>query len=119
MKRQIRCRVFETNSSSTHSLTMCSNEEFEKWKRGEILYWGGRNKFATYEEILAELKTAYYSWYDDVDWDDEDAVSDILSDEGINSYSEFFYDNYYETYIRRHTTAGGEKIVAFGYCGYN
>ncbi|WP_313584682.1 hypothetical protein [Lacrimispora sp.] len=30
MKRQIRRGVFETNSSSTHSLTMCSEEEFEK-----------------------------------------------------------------------------------------
>ena len=31
MKRQIRRGVFETNSSSTHSLTMCSEEEFEAW----------------------------------------------------------------------------------------
>lgn len=38
MKRQIRRGVFETNSSSTHSLTMCSEEEFEKWKNGEILF---------------------------------------------------------------------------------
>ena len=38
MKRQIRCGVFETNSSSTHSLTMCSEEEFEAWKRGEVLF---------------------------------------------------------------------------------
>lgn len=29
MKRQIRRGVYETNSSSTHSLTMCSKEEFE------------------------------------------------------------------------------------------
>lgn len=35
MKRQIRRGVFETNSSSTHSLTMCSEEEFEQWKNGE------------------------------------------------------------------------------------
>ena len=33
MKRQIRRGVFETNSSSTHSLVMCSEEEFEAWKK--------------------------------------------------------------------------------------
>lgn len=38
MKRKIRKGVFETNSSSTHSLTMCSEEEFEAWKRGEVLF---------------------------------------------------------------------------------
>ena len=29
MKRKIRRGVFETNSSSTHSLTICTEEEFE------------------------------------------------------------------------------------------
>ena len=38
MKRQIRRGVFETNSSSTHSLTMCSEEEFEQWKKGKVLF---------------------------------------------------------------------------------
>ena len=38
MKRQIRRGVFETNSSSTHSLTMCSEEEFEQWKNGKVLF---------------------------------------------------------------------------------
>lgn len=38
MKRQIRLGVYETNSSSTHSLTICSEEEFEQWKNGELLF---------------------------------------------------------------------------------
>ena len=44
MKKQIRRGVFETNSSSTHSLTMCSEEEFEQWKKGEVLFdaWGSK-----------------------------------------------------------------------------
>ena len=32
MKRQVRRGVFETNSSSTHSITMCSNKEYENGK---------------------------------------------------------------------------------------
>ena len=35
MKRQIRRGVFETNSSSTHSLTMCSEEEFSEESEDE------------------------------------------------------------------------------------
>ena len=29
---------FETNSSSTHSLTICTEEQFEEWKHGEVLF---------------------------------------------------------------------------------
>ena len=35
MKKQIRIGVFESNSSSTHSLTIVSEDEFKKWKNGE------------------------------------------------------------------------------------
>ena len=31
MKRQVRCGVFETNSSSVHSLCMCMESDYEKW----------------------------------------------------------------------------------------
>ena len=34
MKRQIRKGVFETNSSSTHSLTICLKSDFDRWNRG-------------------------------------------------------------------------------------
>jgi hypothetical protein len=30
--------VFETNSSSTHTLTICSKDDFDKWKHGEV-FW--------------------------------------------------------------------------------
>ena len=56
MKRQIRRGVFETNSSSTHSITMCSNKEYEKWENGEVLYWQDGDKFGTREEIIEEYK---------------------------------------------------------------
>lgn len=116
MKRQIRHSVFETNSSSTHSLTMCSGDEFQKWKRGEVLYWDDQDRFATRDEIMNELKTK--SWYKDVDWDDEDAVYDVFCDEGIKSYDEFFDMDYYGTFVNSHTTPNGDKVYAFGYYGY-
>lgn len=125
MKKQIRRGVFETNSSSVHSLTMCSGEEFDKWAKSEVLYWRDRDKFGTREEIIEELKTLRYSWgskelyYPDVNWDDEDEVSDVFSDERIKTYEEFFNDEYFDTFEDSYTTPNGEEVVAFGYYGYD
>ena len=38
MKTTIREGVFETNSSSTHSLVMMEESEFKKWKDGKLFY---------------------------------------------------------------------------------
>ena len=38
MKIQIRTGLFETNSSSVHSLVMVSGNDYEKWKNGELVY---------------------------------------------------------------------------------
>ena len=35
--RTIRTKVFETNSSSTHSLVILSKEDYEKWENGEVV----------------------------------------------------------------------------------
>lgn len=116
MKMQIRRGVFETNSSSVHSLTMCSSEEYDKWKNGEVLYWRDRDKFCTREEIIAELKTL--SWYSNVDWDDGDSVYDVFQDEGVKDYRSFFCSYDYETFRNSYTTTSGEKVYAFGFYGY-
>ena len=33
MKVSVRQGVFETNSSSVHTLTMCSDSEYKKWEK--------------------------------------------------------------------------------------
>lgn len=44
MKRQIRRGVFETNSSSTHSITMCSEKSLRNGKMGRFfLTYGKKN----------------------------------------------------------------------------
>ena len=54
MKRQIRRGVFETNSSSTHSITMCSGEEYDKWCSGKLLFWVGKKKFGELSKGFVE-----------------------------------------------------------------
>jgi beta-galactosidase GanA len=36
--KSIRRGLFETNSSSVHSLSIVSKSDFEKWKKGELLF---------------------------------------------------------------------------------
>lgn len=125
MRRQIRRGVFETNSSSVHSLTMCSGEEYKKWESGEVLYWKDKDKFSTKEDIIEELKNERYSWgnkelcYPNVNWEDEDEVRDIFSDEVIKTCEEFFDNKWYETFKDSYVTPNGEEVIAFGYYGYD
>lgn len=123
MKRQIRRDVFETNSSSTHSITMCSGEEYDKWCSGNLLFWVGKKKFGTKEDIIEELKELT-RWdnslmYPDVNWDDDSIVADIFDSEEIQTSDEFFDDEYLETFEETYHTSNGEEVVAFGKFGYD
>lgn len=124
MKRQIRRGVFETNSSSVHSITMCTGEEYSRWENEEILYWTEEDKFGTREEIIEEMKKARWRYdnslkFPDVNWENEDEVNSIFSDYGVRTYEEYFDDEWYETYVETYTTPNGEEVVAFGYYGHD
>ena len=136
MKRQIRRGVFETNSSSTHSLTMCSEEEFEAWKRGEVLFqeYGEENfisaiKLSEHDKKMAQED--YEENKDDFqkDWNDlsEDtkqkyytkyAKENDIIDEEAKTYDQYMHDGDLETFVQRYTSKNGDKIVAFGEYGY-
>lgn len=70
--RTIRQQVFETNSSSVHSVTLTDSETFHKWTLGETLFNVESEEFNTVQEIFAELR------------DDNDA-----KDLHVVDYSEF------------------------------
>ena len=40
--KTIRIGTFETNSSSTHSITLCMKEDYKKWENGELYYYDER-----------------------------------------------------------------------------
>lgn len=123
MKMQIRRGVFETNSSSVHSITMCTGSDFDRWTDGELLFWEDEKKFGTREEIIEDLKKS--TWYDgklrypDINWDDKDQVSDIFNDENIKTFNQYSQNDWFETYWEAYTTPGGENVVAFGYYGHD
>ena len=124
MKRQIRRGVFETNSSSVHSITMCSDDEYKKWMNGDAYVHKYNNKILTRDEIIEELKTKK-NWrteelyYQDTDWTDEIVVDDLISDNEYMTYDAYWEDIDYETFDDSYTTNNGDKVHAFGYYGHD
>lgn len=138
MKRQIRRGVFETNSSSVHSLTMCSSDEFDKWVRGEVMFDTYSDKLVNVKpEITEQDKKSAEAYYEENKkhyWKEWNQLSEeetyewymkYMNDYGrfdsdrYNTYEEFFDNEYYETYHQSYTTPNGEKVVAFGYYGHD
>jgi len=116
--RVIRRGVFETNSSSTHSITMCSQDEYDRWERGDVLLdtsWKAQKPFITKEEAVEKLRSSKY--YTHIDFDDEDAINEAFSEEGFYTSEKYFDDEYLEKFESSYTTNSGEKIVAFGKYG--
>lgn len=127
---QIRPNVFETNSSSTHSLNICTKEEFENWKNDpDLCYigeaWGyftpknfeGRN-FVTKEEVQnAADKTDEYKNVNMFD-EPEDYWSETpAEEENIYTYETWCENEYLTNYTEYFTTPSGDKMVAFGVYG--
>lgn len=117
MKIQIRRNVFETNSSSVHSITMCSKDDFEKWKNNSDFYMYHRyNKpdvVGMKEEIIELLKSEMA--YLDKDWNNEDFVADLFADNEIFTFDRCFNKSDFETFVEYYTTPKGEDVVAFGF----
>lgn len=124
MRRQVRRNVFETNSSSVHSITMCSRETYSKWAKGELYKDYLEGIFKTREEIIEELKTEKIPGteklvYSYVDWDDTDEVNRIIALEYWVTKNQYDEDMEYETFYDTYTTSSGEEVVAFGYFGHD
>ena len=101
MKRQIRRGVFETNSSSVHSLTMCMESDFNKWVAGELVWsrWGDE-----LVPITDEIKKSM-----------EKDERQYLTYEQFNDYDYIDYETFEDSY----TTPNGETVKSFGYYGHD
>lgn len=142
MKFQIRPNVFETNSSSEHSVTveshmlMCYKETLESWKNGKILYDAINQKLVSPEKAKEKLTEEAITEYNKLCEADEyrSPWSNLNSelrqkwiDKFIKNKVHNFDDNLwnYDEYINSHdkvetatfTTLNNEEIIAF--CAYN
>lgn len=111
-KIQVRKGLFETNSSSVHSIVMCSDSDFEKWKNGESIY------SREYECLVSIEDKDYLEWkkLSDEEKEEEWTMYDYLT------YDQFFNDYdamEHETFKTSYDTPKGETVVAFGYYGHD
>ena len=126
--KQIRRGVFETNSSSTHSITMCMKPEYDKWKNGEVYlnegWWHdnasehANKQFVTRSEAMDIIMRDKYYSYTEAEFNsmDSDEFEECLREHEIytcDNYGGYYYEGYSSSF----TTPNGEEVVAFGYYG--
>ena len=124
--KQVRHGVFETNSSSTHSITMCMESEFIAWQNGEVYLnddagWCSNSiykdkKFVTKEEAIDILTKNKYKPDTDLSYMSNEDLEYYFKDSCIYTFDNYRWD-YYESYKDKFTTPNGDTIVAFGYYG--
>ena len=138
---QIRKNVFETNSSSTHSITMCSQDEYDAWMKGDVLlnegWWGKDNKsefknkkFVTRAEAEDIIhKDPFYNEEKDGDLSkvpdndlakghyDYETKSYVGFDYGFYTFYNYMENEYLEWFEEEYTTSSGDTVVAFGLYG--
>lgn len=126
---QIRYNIFETNSSSTHAMIMCSDEDYKKLISGEYMISGYEypnreyNSFVARKEVYDWFWNEYYPQnrdYLESDYgiiDSSYDIETILAEEGIAYTFENFGGERYEQFDDEFTTPHGEIVHAFGYYG--
>lgn len=118
--RTIRIGTFETNSSSIHSITMCMESDFLKWKNGEM-YWNRWNDELVSKEKVEEGFLKENPGVSREDPDFKDKLEEYLNDDDKTYYTYEEFNDYdyieYETYVDKYNTPNGDAVVAFGYYG--
>lgn len=121
---QVRKSIFETNSSSTHSLTLVDECDYEKWKQGEVVYDRWNREFVKIEDVEDEFNRFCRHTYEYEHCKDcmkENGICEDYQCRGYYTYEGFFddYDSPLETFVSKFTTKCGDKVVAFGRYGYD
>lgn len=123
---KIRRGVFETNSSSVHTLVMSMKEEADRFFRGETLIDVDNYEFITVndvqinDEIISKVKEIIGHY--EFKWMPKTEIATLAKYyaihgnlRGVASVSTFAGD--YEFFNQEFTTPSGETIVGFGYSG--
>lgn len=124
----IRFGTFETNSSSVHSLVLCTSDDYRRLEEGELYIfdeWGGISLLTKEDAVKRILngKNEYQSCGSSYTFSylmemPKSELNRLLVDEEIYSLDQYWgRHEYMEHFEERYTTPGGEEVVAFGYYG--
>ena len=146
--KQIRKNVFETNSSSTHTLAICTEDEYKDWKDGKLLFNKWHETFVKNTIVITKQdrkeaekaynigKGKYYKdWSELTDAEKEEytynriaqlrrqEMNSLFDYEGSGlTYQEFMQDcsnDGLETDVSHYTSPSGDKLVITCAYGYN
>lgn len=113
----IRHGLFETNSSSVHSMTLLSEDEMDAFNKGELYINFWNNKSYTKDEannLIIEL----YKKYDLELPSNEEEWDEAFENECMYDNQRFNNIEYYETFCDRYDK-NGHILYAIGYIGYD
>ena len=144
--KQIRKNVFETNSSSTHTLAICTEDEYKDWQDGKLLFnkWNEtfvKNSIKITKQDREEAqrhynqcKGKYYKdWFELTDTEREEYTYNYIAqqrrqeksfsfeEDGL-TYQEFMQNcnnDGLETETSHYTSPSGDKLVITCAYGYN
>lgn len=119
--RVVRKGVFETNSSSVHSLTIVPDDEkYEEFVKGKMFLSESEDKFFTKEEVISAITNKKWC---NITRDEFEAMSDEEFENEAADYEYYSIDKYnsmceyYEQFLNKFITPSGDKMVVFGYSG--
>ena len=119
MKILIRSKIFETNSSATHSMVILSNDEYEEWKKNELYVREGYfDKLYTYDEAIEDANK-YGAYDDDLRLGDVEAINNGLNSDGYFKHDDWFNDEFLEADSCGYRTEHGDEIVICYRYGYD
>ncbi len=144
--KQIRKNVFETNSSSTHTLAICTEDEYKEWQDGKLLFNKWNETFVKNsinitkqdrkeaEERYTTYKGKYYKdWSELTEAEREEYTYNYIAqqrrqeksfsfeEDGL-TYQEFMQNcnnDGLETETSHYTSPSGDKLVITCAYGYN
>lgn len=115
MKVQVRRGVFETNSSNTHSLTVCTQKEYDEWVHGALWLKVWDEELVSLDDIKRDFENYklrdYYDGETFEEWFEAEQ-----KDHEYQSYDNWG-DDYLEGYSHNFTTPSGDEMVVFGEFG--
>ena len=121
--KTIRMGTFETNSSSTHSIAICTKDQYEKWTKGKLYlndcgsYYDKDNILEGKDFITKDEAINFLKHYDYITDEEDEDLDYVLREYDIHSYDSWGED--YEHDSHSFTTPSGDEMVAECFYGYN
>lgn len=123
---QLRFGVFETNSSSTHTLQICTADEYKKLQQGELVLSEWTCGLYTLEEAVKTCVKNHNDYHnghltaEEILKKDHEEILEFIHDEyDFYTLDEFYDNDYLESFSEHYTTPSGDEIVVFGRYGYD